>query len=114
MSAATLRSTSPLRLGLSPPSRSFRPPKNLIRSWPGATEPEVKVAYDQLVEGRETNATSGPVVGNHSQVRSSALVPAIEKLLLQGLDPALALAEATAEARGSSLTTPVASETGIR
>lgn len=63
-----------------------------------ATEPEFKVAYDQLVEGRETNATSGPVVGNHSQVRSSALVPAIEKLLLQGLDPALALAEATAEA----------------
>lgn len=62
------------------------------------TEPEFKVAYDQLVEGRETNATSGPVVGNHSQVRSRALVPAIEKLLIEGLDPATALTEATAEA----------------
>ena len=63
-----------------------------------AAEPEFKVAYDQLVEGRETNATSGPVVGNHAQVRIRALEPAIEKLLIQGLDPATALAEATAEA----------------
>jgi sn-glycerol 3-phosphate transport system substrate-binding protein len=63
-----------------------------------ATEPEFQVAYDQLVQGRETIATSGPVVGNHSQVRSRAIVPAIEKLLIQGLDPAVALAEATAEA----------------
>jgi sn-glycerol 3-phosphate transport system substrate-binding protein len=63
-----------------------------------ATEPEFKVAYDQLIQGRESNATSGPVIGNHSQVRSRALEPAIEKLLLQGLDPATALAEATTEA----------------
>ena len=63
-----------------------------------ASEPEFKVAYDQLVEGAESIATAGPVVGNHSQVRSRALVPAIEKLLLQGLDPAAALSEATAEA----------------
>lgn len=63
-----------------------------------ATEPEFRVAYDQLVNGPETLATAGPVIGNHSQVRLRALVPALERMYLQGLAPDAALAQAKAEA----------------
>lgn len=63
-----------------------------------ADEPEFSIATRQLLDGAETVATAGPVVGNHSQVRTRALVPALERMLLQGLDPAVALTEAQTEA----------------
>lgn len=62
-----------------------------------AAEPEFRVAYDQLVEGPETPATAGPVVGNHPLVRHRAIQPALERMWIQGADPAAALAQAKAE-----------------
>jgi sn-glycerol 3-phosphate transport system substrate-binding protein len=63
-----------------------------------AEEPLFRIAYDQLVQGAETVATAGPVIGNHAQMRARALVPAFERMYLQGLDPAAALAQAKSEA----------------
>jgi len=63
-----------------------------------AEEPEFRVAYDQLVTGAETVATAGPVIGNHAQVRQRAIVPALERMYIQGQDPAAALAQAKSEA----------------
>ncbi len=63
-----------------------------------AEEPAFRVAYDQLVDGAETSATAGPVIGNHAQLRQRALVPAIEGMYLSGLSPDVALAQAKADA----------------
>jgi sn-glycerol 3-phosphate transport system substrate-binding protein len=62
-----------------------------------AAEPEFRLAYDQLVDGPATGATAGPVIGNHAQVREQAIRPALDRLWIQGQDPAAALAEAKAE-----------------
>lgn len=59
-----------------------------------AEEPAFRVAYDQLVFGDETFATAGPVIGNHAQIRQRAIVPALEAMYIQGLDPAQALTQA--------------------
>ena len=63
-----------------------------------AEEPEFRVAYDQLVEGVETVATAGPVIGNHAQLRERAMVPAFEQMYLNAMPPEMALQQAVAEA----------------
>lgn len=62
-----------------------------------AAEPEFRVAYDQLLDGPETAATAGPVVGNHPLVRQRAIQPALERMWIQGADPTATLAQAKAE-----------------
>jgi hypothetical protein len=54
------------------------------------------VAFDQLTGSGDPVA--GPVIGNHAQVREDAIVPALERMYLQGQDPAAALSQATQEA----------------
>ncbi|MBK5221782.1 MAG: ABC transporter substrate-binding protein [Acidimicrobiia bacterium] len=63
-----------------------------------AAEPEFRVAYDQLVAGEENIGSAGPVIGNHAQVRLDAIVPAFERMWIQGQAPDEALAEAKADA----------------
>ncbi|MEX2626654.1 MAG: ABC transporter substrate-binding protein [Ilumatobacteraceae bacterium] len=63
-----------------------------------AEEPAFRVAYDQLVDGAETTATAGPVIGNHARLRQEALIPALEGMYLSGLSPEAAIAQAAAGA----------------
>ena len=63
-----------------------------------AAEPEFRVAYDQLVDGVENVGSAGPVIGNHAQMREDAIAPALERMWIQGMDPAAALAQAKSDA----------------
>jgi sn-glycerol 3-phosphate transport system substrate-binding protein len=63
-----------------------------------ASEPEFRIAYDQLVEGTENVGSAGPVIGNHAQMREDAIVPALERMWIQGQSPAESLAQAKADA----------------
>ena len=65
-----------------------------------AETPFFSVAFEQLVTGAESIATAGPNIGNHAQLRQRAIVPALERMYLQGQDPAAALAQAKVEADG--------------
>lgn len=58
--------------------------------------PAYRVAYDQLTGSGDPVA--GPVIGNHAQVREDAIVPALERMYLQGQEPAAALSQAQQEA----------------
>ncbi len=69
---------------------------DVVSLW--ATEPEFRVAYDQLVEGIESSATAGPVIGNHAQMRLDAIVAALEAMYLQAMPPQMALSQAKANA----------------
>jgi sn-glycerol 3-phosphate transport system substrate-binding protein len=69
---------------------------DVVSLW--ADEPEFRVAYDQLVEGTESLATAGPVIGNHAQMRDDAIVPALEAMYLQAMPPQMALTQAKAQA----------------
>ncbi len=68
----------------------------VVSLW--ATEPEFRVAYDQMVDGVESSATAGLVIGNHAQIRIDAFMPALESMYLQGVDPQTALSRAQADA----------------
>ena len=61
-----------------------------------SAQPGYRVAFDQLTGSGEPVA--GPVIGNHAQVREDAIVPALERMYLQGQDPAAALSQAQTEA----------------
>jgi ABC-type glycerol-3-phosphate transport system substrate-binding protein len=63
----------------------------LADKW--AQSPNYKVAYDQLVNGPNNAATSGPVIGAYQAVRDAILI-AQQKMFTQNLAPAKALAEA--------------------
>jgi sn-glycerol 3-phosphate transport system substrate-binding protein len=69
---------------------------DVVSLW--ADEPEFRIAYDQLVEGIESSATAGPVIGNHAQMRLDAIVPALEAMYLQAMPPQMALTQAKAQA----------------
>ena len=60
--------------------------------WP--SEP----LYDQLVEGTENVGSAGPVIGNHAQMREDAIVPALERMWIQGQAPDESLAQAVTDA----------------
>src|SRR5690606_31797749 len=63
-----------------------------------AAEPVFRVAYDQLVEGTENVGSAGPVIGNHAQMREDAIVPALERMWIQGQAPDESLAQAVTDA----------------
>jgi sn-glycerol 3-phosphate transport system substrate-binding protein len=63
----------------------------LANKW--AQSPNYRVAYDQLVNGPNNAATSGPVIGAYQAVRDAILI-AQQKMYTQNLAPAKALAEA--------------------
>ncbi|QGG94731.1 ABC transporter substrate-binding protein [Actinomarinicola tropica] len=63
-----------------------------------AAEPEFRIAYDQLVEGTENVGSAGPVIGNHAQVRQDAVVPALERMWIEGMSPSEAVERATSDA----------------
>ncbi|HEY8544906.1 MAG TPA: ABC transporter substrate-binding protein [Acidimicrobiales bacterium] len=55
--------------------------------------PGFRVAYDQLVEGADTTATGGAVIGDFESVRA-AIEEALNRMYLEDGDPAAALTEA--------------------
>jgi sn-glycerol 3-phosphate transport system substrate-binding protein len=55
--------------------------------------PGFKVAYDQLLAGAENDATAGAVIGDFTGVRN-AIEEAENKMFLEGISPADAIAEA--------------------
>lgn len=59
-------------------------------------QPAYRVAFDQLTGSGDPVA--GPVIGNHAQVREDAIVPALERMYLQGQEPTAALSQAQQEA----------------
>ncbi len=58
-----------------------------------AQNPGFKVAYDQLVDGPNTIATAGSVIGNNTGERA-AVRDAMNSMFLNGASPRSALAEA--------------------
>jgi sn-glycerol 3-phosphate transport system substrate-binding protein len=66
----------------------------LEEAW--AEVPELRVAYDQLVEGAENPATAGPLVGDMPAVRK-AVEEALTAMFVADLPPDEALAQAAAE-----------------
>jgi sn-glycerol 3-phosphate transport system substrate-binding protein len=62
--------------------------------------PFFQVAADQLEQSPVTTATAGPFTGANQEIRD-AVAKAIEAMLLQGKDPAAALADAAAEANAA-------------
>ncbi len=57
----------------------------VVAAW--EEEPAFRVPFDQLLEGNETVASSGPVMGPHTLIRDE-LELGFERVLLEGLDPA--------------------------
>jgi sn-glycerol 3-phosphate transport system substrate-binding protein len=73
-------------------SHDLPPALDVIQQYP-----HFQVAVDQLAESPETTATAGPLMGAPQEVRE-AVTSAIEEMILQGKDPATALADAAAKA----------------
>ena len=74
------------------PTRLSSPDNPIIQElW--STDPEYKVAYDQLLGGEQSAAASGPVIGDAQGVRD-AVVAAQDAMFAEGADPADALAGA--------------------
>jgi sn-glycerol 3-phosphate transport system substrate-binding protein len=65
-----------------------------------AEVPGFKVAYDQLVEGAENDATAGAVIGDFRAVRA-AIETAENKMFLEDTAPADALADAARDANAA-------------
>ncbi|MFN3216378.1 MAG: ABC transporter substrate-binding protein [Acidimicrobiales bacterium] len=57
----------------------------VVAAW--EEQPAFRVPFDQLLEGNETVASSGPVMGPHTLIRDE-LELGFERVLLEGLDPA--------------------------
>ncbi len=73
-------------------SHDLAPAVEIIKQYP-----QFQVAVDQLAGSPVTTATAGPLMGAYSQVQE-IVTSAIEAMILQGKDPAAALADAAAEA----------------
>lgn len=84
------------RTGYVPIRRSAIELPEVAELW--EAEPEFRIAYDQLVEGEENVGSAGPVIGNHAQVRQNAIVPALERMWIEGMAPSDAVARATSDA----------------
>ncbi len=67
----------------------------LLAQW--AKEPGYKVAYDQLLAGKDNVATAGPVIGDYAGVRD-VVRDAETKMLAEGTNPKAALSAAAAAA----------------
>jgi hypothetical protein len=57
------------------------------------TNPGFKVAYDQLLSGKDTTASAGSVIGNNKGARD-AVRDAVNSMFLNGTSPKDALAAA--------------------
>lgn len=77
--------------GYVPTRRSAVDEPVLADKW--RRSPNFRVAYEQLVDGPNNLATSGPVIGAYQAVRDAILI-AQEKMFTEDLAPARALAEA--------------------
>ena len=62
-----------------------------------AEVPELRIAYDQLLEGSFNVATAGPVIGDYEGVRR-AVIASWEEMFSQGLPPDQALRQAADDA----------------
>ena len=62
----------------------------------GAETPGYKVAYDQLISGKDDIATQGPVIGAYQAVRDAVLAGE-QEMFTQGKSPAAALKSAATE-----------------
>ena len=67
-----------------------------------AKNPTYKVAYDQLLTGPNTVATSGPVIGDYTSVRNAER-DGFNSMFLESKDPKAALKE-TADTANSAIT----------
>ncbi len=63
----------------------------LLAQW--ASNPGYKVAYDQMLAGKDNRATAGPVIGDYAGVRD-VVRDAETKMLSEGTDPKAALTKA--------------------
>ncbi len=61
-----------------------------------ATTPGYKVAYDQLISGKDDIATQGPVIGAYQGVRDAVLAGE-QEMFTQGKSPAAALKNAASQ-----------------
>ncbi|MGZ4714754.1 MAG: hypothetical protein ACXV9S_17450, partial [Acidimicrobiia bacterium] len=66
----------------------------LVDQW--AKEPGYKVAYDQLLVGKDDIATAGPVIGDYAGVRD-VVRDVMTQMLTGGMDATTALHKAVAE-----------------
>lgn len=80
--------------GYTPVRRSAVDLPELDQAW--ADVPEMRVAYDQLVEGAENDATAGPLVGDMPAVRK-AVEEALTAMFVADLAPEEAVAQAAEE-----------------
>ena len=66
--------------------------------------PELRVAYDQLLDGAENDATAGPVIGAYGKAGQGvrgAVIDALEKVVTGDTSPADALAAAAEQANAA-------------
>ena len=81
--------------GYVPIRKSSLNEKVLLDRW--ASEPGYRVAYDQLLAGKNDIATAGPVIGDYAGVRD-IVRDAETKMLAQGTDPMTAIKNAATAA----------------
>jgi sn-glycerol 3-phosphate transport system substrate-binding protein len=89
------QATWSLGTGYLPIRRSSTELPAVAERW--AAQPAFAVPYEQLVSGNETVASAGAVIGPHTQIRE-ILATALDRVLLEGADPADAVASAADEA----------------
>ena len=93
--SAETQATFAAGTGYVPIRKSSVKEKVLLAQW--ATSPGYKVAYDQLLTGKDNIATAGPVIGNYAGVRD-VVRDAETKMLAEGGDPKAAIKAAAAAA----------------
>ncbi len=71
--------------GYLPIRRSAAELPEVATAW--ADQPAYRVPFDQLLAGTESVASAGPVIGPHTLIRDE-LVSGLERVLLEGQDPA--------------------------
>ena len=81
--------------GYIPISKAAAQSKLITDLW--AKTPGYKVAYDQIVNGKNNVATAGPVIGDYQGVRK-AMTDALESFLIGSADPGAALTKAKQQA----------------
>ncbi len=77
--------------GYVPISKESVTSKAIVELW--AKRPGYKVAYDQLITGKENEATAGPVIGDYQGVRK-AITDALESFLIGSTPPDAAITKA--------------------
>ena len=81
--------------GYVPISKSATKQPVLVAQW--QKEPGYKVAYDQMLSGKDDTKTAGPIIGDYAGVRETVR-DAETKMLTQGTPPDAALKQAQTDA----------------